>query len=377
MGFLSFFNRSPTNQTVRMVETQGSTFTTWNGKIFESDIVLSCIRPYVNAVGKLDPKHIVSGGGQEWPYIRRLLDNPNPYTTGQELQECIATSLKINNNAFVRVIRDSNGIPCELCYIPTVLAEAKYYGNSLYIRFTLRNGRVEEISYDNLLHIKNMCNDGEIFGKDNSKALCKLLDILYTADQSIVKAVRNGAVIRWLLKFTGTMRKEDIDKQVEEFASKFTNATNGTGVAGIDNKAEAVQVKPTDYVPNALVVEKITQRLYSLLGVNEKIIQNKYTEDEWNAYYEGEIEPVAKKLSNAYTNKLFTDGQMKFNNKIVFSSTSLQYASMSTKLDFVSMVDRGGMAVNEWRSIFNFPPVEGGDELIRRLDTAVVKKGGE
>ena len=41
------------------------------------------------------------------------------------------------------------------------------------------------------------------------------------------------------------------------------------------------------------------------------------------------------------------------------------------------MVDRGGMPLNEWRRALNLPPINGGDKLIRRLDTATVKGGDE
>lgn len=382
MGFFTrFLNRSPTTQTIRMVEMNGSNFHMWNGDCYESDFVVSCLRPYVNAIGKLTPKQIqrdVYGvRANEWPYIRRLLDNPNPFTTGQDLQECIASSLKLNNNAFVRVIRDMNGVPCELAYVPAVLAEAKYTGSGeLYIEFNLTNGRVERIMYEDLIHIKNMSKNGELFGKDNSKALNSLLSVLSITDQGIVKAVKNGGVIRWLLKFLTVLRPEEIEKKTKEFAEMFMNVSNSTGVAGVDNKTEAQQVKPNDYVPNATHTEKIIQRLYSFFGTNEKIVQSKYTEDEWNAYYESEIEPVVMKLSNAYTNRLFTEGEQKFRNKIVFESASLQYASMSTKLQLLQMVDRGAMTPNEWREVLNLPPIEGGDKPIRRLDTAVIGKEG-
>ena len=50
---------------------------------------------------------------------------------------------------------------------------------------------------------------------------------------------------------------------------------------------------------------------------------------------------------------------------------------MNTKLQLVQMVDRGALTPNEWREVFNLAPIKGGDEPIRRLDTAVVTKGGD
>jgi hypothetical protein len=47
--------------------------------------------------------------------------------------------------------------------------------------------------------------------------------------------------------------------------------------------------------------------------------------------------------------------------------------SMQEKMNLVQMVDRGAMTPNEWREALNLAPIEGGDEPIRRLDTALTK----
>lgn len=89
------------------------------------------------------------------------------------------------------------------------------------------------------------------------------------------------------------------------------------------------------------------------------------------------IEPFARTMSEEFTRKIFSRRERGFGNRIVFDSSSLQYASMSSKLNLVQMVDRGALTPNEWRTVLNLPPITGGDEPIRRLDTQVVKKGGE
>ena len=43
------------------------------------------------------------------PGIRRLLEEPNPYMTGQVMQEKLATQLCLNNNAFALIVRDDMG----------------------------------------------------------------------------------------------------------------------------------------------------------------------------------------------------------------------------------------------------------------------------
>lgn len=114
----------PSNQQVfQMVTTYGEHFYSWNGKVYESDVVRACIRPKVQAVGKLLGKHIREDRKKSIqvnpdPYIKFLLKEPNPYMTGQMLQEKLTTQLCLNNNAFALVVRDENGKASQIYPIP-------------------------------------------------------------------------------------------------------------------------------------------------------------------------------------------------------------------------------------------------------------------
>ena len=80
-------------------------------------------------------------------------------------------------------------------------------------------------------------------------------------------------------------------------------------------------------------------------------------------------------FASELTYKIFSRNEMKKGHEIVFEASSLQYASMDTKLKLSEMVDRGALSPNEWRTILNLPPAPNGDKYIRRLDTALVKDG--
>lgn len=382
IGILNkFFNKNPSLTRYEMITDKGNGFYSWNGKLYQSDIVRSCIRPKAKAIGKLVPKHIRnSAKGFEVnpePYIRFLLEDPNPYMSGQVLLEKMVNQFELNNNAFTYIHRDENNYPMELYPIISDSIEALYDKDGfLYLRFNMKNGKIVTYPYEDIIHIRKDFNENDIFGDSPTKALTSLMEIVNTTDQGIVKAVKNGGVIRWLLKFNQTLRPEDMEEQTKKFTDTFLNIENSGGAAATDAKFDAKQVDPKDYVPNATQTEKTVQRIYSFFNTNEKIIQSKYTEDEWISYFEAEIEPLAMQLSNEFTRKLFTRRERGFGNKIIFEASNLQYASMSTKLNLVQMVDRGSLTPNEWRGALNLPPIEGGDIAIRRLDTAVVK-GGE
>ncbi len=366
----------------QLVTERGNGAYIWNGKIYESDIVRACVAPYVKAVGKLVAKHIFESRDgvkvNPEPYIKVLLENPNPLMSMQKLLEKMTAQLMLNRNAFALIVRDSNGYPTEIFPLPAINVEAVYQYSALYLKFTLENGKAYTYSYDDIIHLRTDYCDNDIFGNALMPTLAPLLNISKTIDTGIVKAIKNSNVVKWLIKYTQALRPEDIRRNAEEFAQMYLDTSSATsGVAATDAKADIQQIKANDYVPNFDVMNSINDRIYSLFGINKKIVQSQYTEDEWNSFYENNIEPIAIDLMNEFTRKLFTRKKRNYGNKIIFEASNLSCATISTKLNFLQMVDRGALTPNEWRAIFNLAPVEGGDKPIRRLDTRPTVEGGE
>ncbi|MFW5872284.1 MAG: phage portal protein [bacterium] len=375
-----FSNKSPTKTGIKLITQRGNGFYAWNGELFQSDIIRSCIRPKAKAVGKLNAKHIrkTKNDLKESPdvYMKFLLEEPNPYMTGQLMQEKVTNQLQLNNNAFILIVRDDFGYPVELYPVPATGVEVIYEEKEMMLRFTLKNAKFLTAPYKDVIHLRQDFNENDIFGEPPKHAIEQLMEVANTTDQGIIKAIKNGAIIRWLLKFKQTIRPEDKETELKKFVDNYLSIENEIGAAATDPKYDAEQVEPHDYVPNAAQMDRTKIRVYNFFGTNEKIIQSKYNEDEWNAYYEAEIEPLAKQMSQEFTRKLFTRKERGHGNKIIFEANSLQYASMKTKLNLLNMVDRGALTPNEWREIMNLGPIEGGDKAIRRLDTAEVE-GGE
>ena len=367
-----------------MVAIDGDTLV-WNDNIYKSDIVMSAIRPYVNAIGKTVAKHIleaVNADGEREirvnpePYIRFLLEEPNPIMTGQKYREWMAACLKINNHAFALIVRDENGLPTALYPIAATMAVSEYDdAGRLYIRFYTRNGQNFLFAYSDLIHLRgDPCTGGDFWGGSKVEQLLPLMEQIGTIDKGIVNAIKNGAIIRWLLKFTNNLNPDDHKKRAREFADQFLSSEGGFGVAATDSKSEAIQIKPNDYVPNALQTDRVIKRFYAALNTNEAIVTSDYTEDKWNSYYEAQVEPDVVQFGLEHTRKLFSRKKRSYGNYIMLESANLATASMATKLALKEMVDRGALSPNEWHAVFNMAPVPGGDKLVRRLDTAEVKE---
>lgn len=379
MGLLDVFKPKnaavQVSEGVQLVTEKGNGFYGWNGNLYKSDIVRAAIRPKAKAIGKAVGKHIRQNeqGLKVNPdvYMRFLLEEPNPYMTGQQFQEKLATQLELNNNAFAYIRRDANGMAMELYPIVSPMVEAlKNDQGELFLRFTQFSGKPVTFRYTDVLHLRNDFNENEIFGDSPADALMPLMEVITTTDQGVVKAIKNSNVIKWLLKFKQTLRPEDIKSSTKRFVADFLDVEgDSTQAAAADAKYDVEQVKPNDYVPNEKQMDKAVQRIYSFFNTNEDIVQSKYDEDGWISYYESVIEPVVMQMSGEFSRKLFSRRERGFGNKIVFESSNLAFASMQTKLGLVQFVDRGIMSPNDVRAVLNMAPVEGGDEMIRRLDT--------
>lgn len=247
----------------------------------------ACIRPKIKAVGKATPRHIRTTIGPDGktntqtnpdPYIRLLLEEPNQYMTWQMYAEKMETQLILNNNAFALIQRDDNGFPFR-CFPsspavcrPSITKRANCCCNSGCRTAAHGHLHTPTLSICAMITTKMTCS------AHRPALRCKnIMEVIGTTDRSIINAVRNGAVVRWLLKFAASgMRPEDIQKQTENFANAFLDAGNSKGVAGTDVKADAVQLTPHDYVPNALQSQNNITRLYSFFNTNEKIVKSSF-----------------------------------------------------------------------------------------------------
>ena len=353
----------------------------YKGKLLDSDIVRSAIRPKARAISKARPKHIKNNYSDEntsyqvdaSPHIKFLLVEPNAYMTGQNLQEKLIWQLELNGNAFAFIDRDEFGNPIAIYPINASSVEVlkDKYGE-IYLSFRMFDGKSWVARYRNIIHLRKDFSEDEFMGSSPAESLTQLMKVIDTTDQTMINAMKNSTVIRWLLKYQQNLKRSDLERNAKEFAETYTATSSKTGgIAAVGGGADIEQVKMEDaYLPGSGQNEVMVKRVYSFFNTNADIVNSSYTEDEWISYYESAVEPDLLQLANELTRKLFTRNQRAYGNEIIFTSSNLTFASMQTKLKLSNFVDRGIMTPNEVRAVLGLEPAKGGDRMIRRLDTA-------
>lgn len=372
-------------QTVRLelVTGYGSAFSEWGKSHYEAEVVRSAVDAVARNTAKLRGRHIRRVNGAIAPpadtrlaYL--LAVRPNPNMSAYDFLYKLTTTLLVENNVFI--YPDWTGTQLTALWLVNC-SRAEFLNDEagvVYVRFWMRDGKPKTLPYSEVLHLRRHFFKSELAGESNAP-LDATLNTINVVVNGMAQAVKSSAHLRGLLKFIGMLKPDDIKKQRDEFVKDYLTVDNSGGVAAIDQKTEYTELKNTPVVLNATQMIELRNAVYRYFGVSEKIVTATYNEDEWNAFYESVIEPIAVALSLECTEKLFTARERGHGNEIVFESNRLQYASVSTKLDLREMVDRGALTPNEWREAFNLGPVEGGDKPLRRLDTGVVGeiKGGD
>jgi len=239
---------------------------------------------------------------------------------------------------------------------------------TLYVKFYFADQGNVVLPYSDVIHLRRHFYDNDMLGSPNTP-VNTTLSVIHTTREGLAQAVKTSAHLRGILKFQGMLKESDIEANRQRFVEQYMTIQNTGGIAALDSKADYVELKNDPKMVDADQMKELRDTVFRYFGVNENIVMGRYNENEWNAFYESTIEPIALQLSLEFTSKLFTDREIGHGNEIIFESNRLRYASVSTRLAMVQMVDRGAMTPNEWREAFNLPPIEGGDTPIRRLDT--------
>ena len=365
--------KSPENTTYfKMLNEYVPFFSSFDGELYDSDIVRTCIHAIASNAAKLKAKHVRRVNGKiinTESAIEKLLQvRPNEYMNAYDFLYKTVSQLYSNNNAFI-YIHTERGVVTGFYPINYSFIEPVEYEGEMYFKFTFKVGYKMTVPYSDLIHLRRHFNRDDMFGEDGRKPLRPILDLINTINQGIVNAIKSSAMLRGWLKFNTTLRPEDLKEQRDRFVSDYLGINNNGGIGALDAKAEFIpgniEAKMADDKQTSITREAA----YRYFGVNEKIIQSNYTEDEWNAFYSSVLEPIAIQLSLESTSKVFTDREKGHGNEIAFSASRLTYASNATKVAMAKeLMPMGIFTINEMREIFELEPVEDGDKRLQTLN---------
>ncbi len=335
-------------------------FSSYEGGLYEMALTRAAIHSIATHISKLKPE--VNGPNNE--RLKRILQyKPNRWQDTSKFLYRLATIYLVQNNAFIAPIY-ADDLETIVGYYPLLpdRCEVMEYGGTEWLRYQFGSGQKGIIEFNKAGLLTQFQYKDDIFGANNA-ALYPTLQLLNTQQQGIIEGIKTSATLRFMARLAQPYKPELIKAERQAFVENNLSYENNGGVLMFDTKY--ADVKPIDSKPFVIDEKQmrlINESVYSYFGVSDKILTNTFTEDEWNAFYEGKIEPFAIQASLVLTNMTFTDHELSFGNDIILSANRLQYASNQTKLNVVTQLfDRGMITQNQGLEIFNMPKVDNGD----------------
>ena len=359
-------------QTLRLLNDNAAVFTLYNGDFDKDSDVLACIDAIARNGAKMHPKHIRNYRDKDGNLkletlkgrtYKLLAKQPNEFQNAYQFYYQIICTLELYNDAFVYVKKDNNLRVVAL--YPLFYDEGKLYelNDKLFVKFKFGRGKEKYVPYDECIHLTRFISKNGLFG-GSTTPLVKTLSMKHILDEGIVNAIKTTSSIKGLLKSTKSLLKpEDVKAMRDQFVKSFIVDGDKTGIGGLDATTDFTPVKIEPTTASDEQIKEIDNKILSYFGINESIIQSKYSEDEWNAFYESVLEPIGLQMSLEFTNKLFTPTEKDFGNEIMFESNRLQYASNNTKINLIRYASNI-LTINEQREVFNLAPIDNGDTFL-------------
>ena len=368
------FRRERTRTKTELINEPVSGFSMYGGDAYSNDIFREAVDAIARNAGKLKGSHVVTYAGERHETtdgrLNRLLQTrPNRYMSSYDFLYKLTTRLVLYNNAFAYIDRDERGnvralYPITATHVD-ILSDAT---GSLFCGFMLRDGREVTLPYDDIVHLRRFFNESEILGEDNT-AIASGIELAQTQNDGITSAIRAGASIRGILSFTQIMSPTKLKEEKDAFVKDYLELGNEGGVIATDQKMSYTPIDHKPVLLDADQAKEIKTKIYNYLGLTESIVNSSYTEDEYAAFYESTLEPIAIALSQEFTAKVFNDREQAFGNSIVFESGRLQFTSNKTKVSLIAqLAPYGLLTINQALEILNLPSVPDGDKRLQALN---------
>lgn len=367
------FNRKTAVTNTKLITEPAAAFSGFSGDAYANDIYREAVDAIARNAGKLKGSHIVDYRDEERAAgdakLNRLLQvRPNAYMSAYDFLYKIVTHLYLYNNSFAFLDRDGRDVKAIYPITSSTVNMLSDPAGQIYCSFVLKSGKEVILPYGDIIHLRRYFNDNDLLGADNS-AIMPGLELAQTQNEGIINGIKAGASIRGILSFTQLLSADKLKAEKEAFVNDYLNMENGAGVVATDQKMTYTPIESKPVILDADQAKEVKSKIYNYLGITEAIVNSSYNEDQYSAFYESVLEPIATALSQEFTAKLFNDREQAYGNSVIFEAGRLQFTSNKTKVSLIAqLMPMGLLTINQALEILNLPAVTDGDRRLQALN---------
>lgn len=366
-----------TKERVRLFDRQMWDYHSFNGDLIEMDLIRAAIDALARNSAKMQLQSVrrdaVTGrtSVDRTSDVARTLKYPNAIMSAYDFLYKVTALYFTTNNVFIWPEYEKGGKLLALWPIYYRQYRIVEYDGSLFVKFRMTYRNEYTVPYEDVIHLKNHYITDELSG-ETTHALKPVAELLNAQNQGIINGIKNSALIRGLLKTLQVIKESDLKKAKEDFIADNLRAQNSGGVIAIDGKYDYIPLDSKPYVVDAETMEAAKKKVFDYFGVNEEFLQNKFTSEQYEAVYEGRLEPFAIMLTQALTRGLYTERERGFGNEIEANLSKLKYQPLDKVIGVISSTNQLGLFTrDEFREMLGYGPLaegEGGDDILISLN---------
>lgn len=333
-------------------------FRSWGGKIYESMLVREAVDAHARHAMKL--KFIMQGSAHG--KLRTELQNgPNEFETWPAFLERCSNIYRTQNNLFIAPILDDLGDLRGFWPLFPTNTEVREKDGVAYLAFQFGNGKRMAMELNRIGVVKRHQLQSDFFGEANTP-LDETMQMDTMTMQGIIEGIKNASGYQFMAELAQKQFDEDVAAERERFDRLNFGSRSGRGLLLFNGNLKNVkQVEPGKLPVDEKQMQLIRENVFAYFGVNMDILQNTADSAKLNAFYDGETEPFAIKMSETLTRMVYTPREMRQGNRIFFASNRLQYMNVGEKVNVSKELgDRGAILIDEIRELFNYPPLPDG-----------------
>lgn len=332
------------------------TFTSYNGQIYESELVRAAIHAKATHISKL--KVEISGRGAQ--YLQNRLRKPNEFQTWSQFLYRLATIFETENSAFIVPGLSRDGRVREIYPILPSRCKMVEVQGEPWMAFEFRDGHVAQSPINKVGVMTKFQYRNDFFGEDN-KALRSTMALMDIQNQAITEGVKSAATYRFMAQYNNLAFDDDLKKEQDRFNAQVSG-DGGMAILFPNTYQNIQQINSKPFVIDAEQMKLIQTSVFQYFNVNADILEGRSYGDQWVAFYETAVEPFAIQLSEVLTDLFINCGELSGDCSVMATANRLQYMSNKEKLEVsAQLADRGVLNRDEVREIWNLPPLPGGE----------------
>ena len=231
----------------------------------------------------------------------------------------------------------------------------------MFVHFWFLNGFDTTVRYDDVIHLRynysvNEYMGGDYMGQPNNAALLGTLQLNYDLLQGVAKAMKASYAINGIVKYNTLIDDGTVEKNLKLLEQKLQN--NESGILPLDLKADFTPLERKTAIVDENTLKFVDEKILRNWGVPLAILTGDYTKEQYEAFYQKTLEPLAIAYSQAFTKKLFTERERAFGNRIEFYPKELIFMTVTQTLEMINILSpTGALFENEKRVALGLRPL--------------------